>query len=254
MPSSKFPNGLPKFVSTEESPRIELDIMSQPDETTCGPTCLHAVYRYYNDPIDLQRVIREVHRFEDGGTLAVWLGCHALERGYDAVLYTCNLQLFDPTWFQRENVDIYKKLQQQMHYKKDKKLQRASRAFMDFLKLGGKIHLEDFNRELIRKYLSQKTPILTGLSSTFLYRSAREVVEPSFEYDDVRGDPGGHFVVLCGYNKETKNVLVADPHEMNPFSPTRKYEVVIDRVICSILLGILTYDANFLLIKPRAKS
>lgn len=239
--------------SFEESPSIELDILSQPDETTCGPTCLHAVYRYYKDPIELEQVVREVHQFEDGGTLAVWLGCHALKRGYDALLYTCNLQLFDPTWFQRENVDIYKKLQQQLHYKKDKKLQRASHAFMDFLKLGGKIRLEDFTRELIRKYLSQKVPILSGLSSTYLYRSAREVSEPELEYDDVKGEPGGHFVVLCGYNKERKSVLIADPHEMNPFSPTRKYEVPLDRAICSILVGILTYDANFLIIRPKVK-
>lgn len=242
----------PKKPTSDISSHIELDILSQPDETTCGPTCLHAVYRYYKDYVDLQHTIREVHKFEDGGTLAVWLGCHALERGYDALLYTCNLQMFDPTWFGRENIDLYRKIQQQMHHKKDRKLQRASRAYLDFLRLGGRIRLEDFTRELIRKYLNQGIPILAGLSSTFLYRSAREVIEPTLEYDDIRGEPGGHFVILCGYNKDTKNVLVADPHTQNPYSPTRRYEVPIERVICSILLGILTYDANFLIIKPKA--
>lgn len=228
-------------------------MLSQPDETTCGPTCLHAVYRFYNDPIDLERVIKEVHKFEDGGTLAVWLGCHALQRGYEATLYTCSLQLFDPTWFKRENVDIYKKLQQQMRYKKDPKMRRASRAFLDFLHLGGKISFADFNRELLRKFLTQQTPILTGLSATFLYQSAREINGPKMEYDDVRGEPTGHFVVLCGYNRIKRNILIADPHEMNPFSPTHKYQVHIDRVLCSILLGILTYDANFLIIKPKGQ-
>jgi hypothetical protein len=146
------------------------------------------------------------------------------------------------------------KLVEQLKYKKDSKLERASHAFMDFLQLGGKIKFEDFSRELFRKFLSQKIPILTGLSSTFLYRSAREVSLPRLEYDDVRGEPCGHFVILCGYNRDTKNVLIADPHELNPFSLSKKYEIGIDRVICSILLGILTYDANFLIIKPRAKS
>ena len=29
--------------------KLFLDIRPQPDQTTCGPTCLHAVYRYFND-------------------------------------------------------------------------------------------------------------------------------------------------------------------------------------------------------------
>jgi len=231
-------------------PPIDFDIAAQPNETTCGPTCLYAVYRYYKDLISLEQVVREVHQFEDGGTLAVWLGCHALQRGYDALLYTCSLQLFDPTWF-AGNVDLYQKLEQQLLYKKDPKLVRASNAVMDFLRLGGKVRFEDFSRELIRKYLNQKIPILTGLSSTYLYRSAREVSEPQAEYNDVQGETAGHFVVLCGYHRATKNVLIADPAQLNPFSPTRKYEVGIERVICSMLLGILTYDANFLIIRPR---
>ncbi len=232
------------------SSRIELDILSQPNETTCGPTCLQAVYKYYNDHVDLTSLIPEVHKFEDGGTLAVWLGCHALERGYDALLYTCNLQVFDPTWFGLEQIDLHAKLEKQMKYKRERKFLRSSKAFMDYLKLGGKIRLEDVTRELIRKYLSQGVPILTGLSSTFLYRAAREKVGTD-EYDDVEGEPSGHFVILCGYDKETKRVLVADPLASNPYSPSRKYEVPIDRVICSILLGILTYDANFLIIRKK---
>src|SRR5262245_60412055 len=139
--------------SVPDFPTLNVDILSQPDETTCGPTCLQAVYRFYNDYVDLQQLIKEVHRFEDGGTLAVWLGCHALQRGYDALLYTCNLQLFDPTWFQDENGNLCKKLHQQMRYKKEKKMVRTSHAFMDFLKLGGKIKLEDLTRELLRRYL-----------------------------------------------------------------------------------------------------
>ena len=40
--------------------RLSLDILPQPDELTCGPTCLHAVYRYYGDDISLDQVIAEV--------------------------------------------------------------------------------------------------------------------------------------------------------------------------------------------------
>lgn len=241
----------PFYIDTSQnsSSRIEIDILGQPDDATCGPTCLHAVYRFYNDHTELKHLISEVHKFEDGGTLAVWLGCHALERGYEATLYTCNLQLFDPTWFKKENTNLYKKLEQQMHYKKEHKMLRASKAFMDFLKLGGIVKLEDLTRDLLLGYLRQGIPILTGLSSTYLYRSPRVIGDP-VKHDDIRGEPEGHFVILCGYDKETKQVLVADPYTKNPYDDF-KYEVKIDRLICSILIGILTYDANFLIIKPR---
>ncbi|MCI0655805.1 MAG: cysteine peptidase family C39 domain-containing protein, partial [Acidobacteria bacterium] len=74
-----------------------LEIQRQPDDTTCGPTCLHAVYRYHGDEIPLAQVIQEVPAEPGGGTHAVCLACHALRRGYRARIYTYNLQAFDPT-------------------------------------------------------------------------------------------------------------------------------------------------------------
>ncbi len=62
--------------------RLDFEILAQPDDLTCGPTCLQAVYGYYGDPLSIERVIAEVERLENRGTLAVLLGCHALRRGY----------------------------------------------------------------------------------------------------------------------------------------------------------------------------
>lgn len=55
-----------------------VEMLPQPDDYTCGPTCLHSVYRYHDDQIDLAKVIAEVGRVEGGGTLDVFLACHAL--------------------------------------------------------------------------------------------------------------------------------------------------------------------------------
>ena len=41
---------------------FDLEILTQPDDSTCGPTCLHAVYRYFKDPVALDDVIAEVPR------------------------------------------------------------------------------------------------------------------------------------------------------------------------------------------------
>ena len=230
--------------------RLTLDILPQPDDTTCGPTCLQAVYRYFGEDLPLARVIDETQRLEEGGTLAVWLGCDALRRGYDCILYTLDLQMMDPTWFLPDSEPLAERLQRQAEFKTSPKLRLATRAYLEFLELGGTIFMEDFSPALIRKYLKRSIPILTGISATYLYRAAREY-GPRFEPDDIRGVPAGHFVVLTGYHPETREVLVADPYLPNPLAPGHHYLVNIDRAIASILLGILTYDANMLIIAPR---
>lgn len=229
---------------------LPIRIEPQPDETTCGPTCLHAVYRYYDDENTLSDIIASTAKLDAGGTLAVFLGCDALRRGYKATIYTYNLQMFDPSWFAEPRADIRDKLLQQAAARPDLKLQHATTGYVEFLELGGKLRYIDLTTRLIRGILRRNLPILTGLSSTYLYRS-RRLFGPNDVPDDVRGNPCGHFVVLAGYHRRDRTVLVADPYLPNPVGKGRHfYSVNIDRAICAILLGVLTYDANLLVIHP----
>jgi len=231
---------------------LPFSIMRQPNDSTCGPTCLHSVYRYYGDEISLDQVIEEVPMLEGGGTLAVLLASHALQRGYAATIYTYKLQIFDPSWLVPDGPDLRERLQAQMNYKEDPKLLVASQAYLNYLDLGGQLRLEDLTPSLLRRYVKRSIPVIAGLSSTYLYRTPREY-GPNCDYDDVRGEPTGHFVVLCGYNKESRTVQVADPLLPNPVATSQLYDVNIDRVLCAVLLGVLTYDANLLVIQPRRK-
>lgn len=229
---------------------LKLEILAQPTDTTCGPTCLHAVYRYYGDNIALGRVIEETHILEGGGTLAVFLACHALRRGYRARIYTYNLRVFDPSWFDPDRtVDLAERLRAQMRSKSKAKLHLASHAYLDFLSLGGEVRFRDLSADLLRKYLRRGAPILTGLSATYLYHCPRETDEP-LRYDDLRGLPQGHFVVLGGYDRTTRCVQVADPLRDNPRFGSHHYNVSFDRLVGAIMLGVLTYDANLLIIEP----
>ena len=232
--------------------KLRVEILPQPDDFTCGPTCLHALYRYFGDRLPLERVISEVPVLDNRGTLDVLLANHALARGYSARIFTYNVQMFDPTWFDGRAVDLSERLRMQLEHKDSGRLRVATEAYLLFLAKGGQLRFEELTTALIRKYLSREIPILTGLSATYLYRNAREF-GPDCKADDIRGRPAGHFVVLCGYDKETRDVLVADPLLKNPLSGTNYYVVSIDRVIGAILLGILTYDANLLIIEPRSK-
>ncbi len=229
---------------------LNCDIKAQPDEVTCGPTCLHSIYQYYQDTIELKEVINEVKSLKAGGTLAVMLGNHALKRGYKAHLYTYNLNVFDPSWFKYSTKKIIESLKQQMRYKfKRKKLLVASRAYVKFLEAGGKVFQHELNPDLIKKYLKESKPILTGLSATYLYGTKREI-PASNKFDSIRGEPVGHFVIINGYDEATNTAYLADPMNSNPLN-SQYYGVNFDRLINSIMLGIVTYDANLLILEPN---
>lgn len=231
--------------------RLPLVIGPQPDETTCGPTCLHAIYRYWGREEPLREVIGRIRKLERGGTVAVFLACDALRHGFAATIYTYNLMVFDPLWFARRQ-DIAEKLQQQREAKADKRLARITDGYLEFLALGGRLRLVDLSRPLIRGLLRRGLPILSGLSSTFLYRSAREF-GPDDRPDDVRGTPSGHFVVMAGYDRRARRVLIADPYGPHPYGPALEYWVSIDRAVGAVLLGIVTHDANLLVIRPHGR-
>lgn len=240
---------------------LELKILAQPDDVTCGPTCLHAVYRYWGEDVALDEVVRTVHLMggEAGrGTLAVSLGSHALKRGYKATLYTFNLHMFDPTWFAGDRSGrtalLRSKLEAQAAAKANGnvKFMLATHAYIEFLGLGGEIRFEDLTSGLISSHIRAGCPVLVGLSATYLYRAAREY-GPNDDEDDVRGLPAGHFVVLHGYEPEVRRLHVADPLEDNPAFARRNYTVPMSRLVPAIMLGVLTYDGNLLVIEPAGR-
>lgn len=232
--------------------RLELEILPQPDDVTCGPTCLHAVYRYFGHEMPIDAVIDEVEQLETRGTLAVMLGVHALRRGYGATIHTLNLTVFDPTWF-ADGVDLADRLQRQARIKDDARLRFATRGYLEFLSLGGEVRFAELGPDLLVKPLSRGLPVLTGLSATYLYRCAREREvdrDGTMVYDDVVGEPTGHFVVLSGHDPEEGTIRVSDPLHENPAFGTPEYVVPVGRVLGALLLGALTYDANLLILEP----
>lgn len=241
----------PSALPLRDALRLPVQVLQQPNETTCGPTCLHAMYRYWGEETSLETVIARTRQLDSGGTFAVFLGCDALRQGFDAVICTYNLMVFDPTWF-RPGVDIAERLLRQREYKHDARLAHATEGYLEFLRLGGRLHFTDLTPRLLRGLLRRGLPVLTGLSSTFLYRAAREY-GPQDTPDDIRGTPAGHFVVLAGYDRPAHTVLVADPYGPNPYAPSREYWLRMERVIDAVLLGIVTHDANLLVIHPRER-
>lgn len=245
---------------------IDLIIQTQPNDESCGPTSLHAIYKFYHLDLALEEVIQGVDKSLSGGTLAPMLGKHALNQGFKTRIYTYNLNLFDPSWFHSDIIhhhhphyealdgpSLIEKLKEQMEYKNSTFFIEEALAYIEYLELGGEICMDSLNVDLLKKYFNQGVPILAALSATYLYRTPRELFtsEGKSTYDDIRGAPCGHFVVLCGYDENKRLIVVADPHGNNPLFKNNYYKVPINRLINSILLGVLTYDANLLIIQPK---
>jgi hypothetical protein len=236
--------------------QIRLTIHPQPDDVTCGPSCLYSLYRHYGDDgVSLGQVIKEVAKLDGGGTLVEALGCHALRRGFHATIFSYRVDLLDPTWFAADGAvhdpaDVCERLSQQLSAKRaDARYRLATRCMREFLSLGGELKMEDLTPGLISRHVSRGVPILAGLSSTYLYRTAREIDE-TLTPDDVRGVPQGHFVMIVGYAARRREVLVADPLDPNPPYHTGRYRLSIDRLVNAVMLGVLTHDANLLVLRP----
>lgn len=254
-----MPSSVPSVGSRQPPAVLPVHILPQPDDETCGPTCLHAVYRFWGDEVDLPAVIESAESLRSlgigRGTLAVLLGIDALLRGYRATLYTFNLEMFDPSWFNAgghaEGAQLAAKLHLQALAKRETepRLAVATPAYLEFLRLGGTISLCDLTSSLISRLIRSGRPILTGLSATYLYRCPREW-GPKDDYDDLRGTPAGHFVVLTGYDPRGRRVTVADPLADNPGFATQQYTVPVARLVPAVMLGVLTHDANLLIIEP----
>jgi hypothetical protein len=228
---------------------IPLEMLPQPTESTCGPTCLHAIYRHFRTDIALDQLVSEIPEHEDGGTLSVNLALHALSRGFEARTYSYNLRVFDPTWWNLEPEEMIDKLTRRIPYLESEKLIQTHQLYIKFLQRGGRLKFNDLTPNLLNRLLQRGFPILTGLSATYLYQHVRELSDSTD--DDIAGFPTGHFVVVNGFDADTLEVTVTDPYLDNPFNPKGIYRVDVHRFINAVMLGIVTYDANLLIITPK---
>lgn len=228
----------------------------QPDDVTCGPTCLRKVYDFYGAPADLDEVLGDLDRNEDGGTLAVFLGIAALRRGYRARIFAYDLRIFDPSWFSLPMAALADKVHARFPFLPSAKALRAARAYLDFLQAGGEVCFDELTPVLLKEILDRDHPVLAGLSATYLYRMPRERHDPETHRlvdDDVRGEATGHFIVVCGYEHWGRRFVLRDPSEHVPLADHGRLLVDAERLTNAILLGDLTYDAALLEIWPAAE-
>jgi hypothetical protein len=230
----------------------------QPDDVTCGPTCLRKVYDFYGIHLDLDAVLGEIDRNEDGGTLAVFLGMAALRRGLRGRIFSYDLQIFDPTWAALSPGELSARIEARLPHLRDTQRLRAAHAYLEFIRMGGEVSvLEELTPALLKDVIDREHPLLVGLSATYLYRFARERWDAATDRlvdDDIAGEPTGHFIVVVGYEHYGRRFSLRDPSEHVPDSEEGRLVVDAQRLINAILLGDATYDAVLLELWPAGEN
>jgi hypothetical protein len=237
---------------------LDVPPLRQPDDVSCGPTCLFKVLRGYGDPRSFDEIATAVRRNDDGGTLGVFVGLAALALGYEATIYSYNLRVYDPTWSHLTSAQLADKLSQRARAIAESaannagelKLSQAVDAYARFVREGGQVLFDDLTDELLVSLLDTGRPIVCGLSATYLYQTPREDPRTG-TIDDVGGEPAGHFLVVCGYRQHGRHFVVSDPYRHLPMTVTGTYEVGARRLINAILLGDVSYDGVLVVVSPR---
>jgi hypothetical protein len=230
----------------ERTLRLEVPRQIQPDEVTCGPSCLSSVLRFHGIDADLSAVMPLVTRNQDGGTLAPWLGQAALGFGIGVRARPLAVQVFDPTWRGLDAASLRDRLALRTAALREGRLRRVHQAWLDYLDAGGQVNLggELRSGEIIAA-LDRGNPLIAGLSVTWLYQVARERPADNVP-DDIAGMPVGHFVVITGYAGGGDTFFVSDPWPHPPFEGEPHYPVSRRQLTQAILLGDATHDAVIL--------
>ena len=77
----------------------------------------------------------------------------------------------------------------------------------------------------------------------------------AFDEEALRpGQPVGHFVVVSGWDPQSRTVTIQDPLRKNPLSESGTYKLPFTKFSNAVMLGILTYDENLLVIQAKAKA
>ena len=226
------------------APSVVFSVPAQPDAESCGLACLKGVYESFGAPCswsDLRCTVRSV---PSGGTIAQYLGLHAIDQGCSAEILTVDVRLYDPTWFERELKDLGRILVLAAGDATNPKIREALIATRRFLDRSGIVRFGELTRQKLLDYLNDSWALIAGISVTFLERQRRE---GATESHPERGVPVGHFVVVRQFDVDTDMITLLDP--LNRGAHGKTVQISFDRFLHAWLLGALTRDATLLAIR-----
>jgi len=190
--------------------------------SSCGHSSLLQVLAYYGTNLELKEVVKEISNCEVDelklGASECELGMFAIKRGFKSTVVSLDVRRFDATWFELSSEELKKKLELRSEFlhklsPEDIKegqgtqyLDNVTKYYSEYLEKEGKVKFLPISKELIKKYIDNKIPVIALVSSQLYFKKARKY---NGEFDDIKGKPTGHWIVVSGYDEN--NFIITDP-------------------------------------------
>lgn len=212
---------------------LKISQFDQITHSSCIPACLQEVFSYYKKQISQENILNSL-KYPERGMAIIQAGFFAKNYGFEPIIITNNIVIFDPTWFYLTNKELIDNLK-----KRKKFVDQYNRSLIDahieYLKVAGTIKFDAISANLLKQYLSQNIPIIMDLASTYLYKKAKSTRPGAFD-NAFSGDIEGHGVVIAGFNGDKFKIV--DPNsKQNPYSKSGIYWIESDKLMASF--GIL---------------
>ncbi|MFH0836749.1 MAG: C39 family peptidase [Candidatus Aenigmatarchaeota archaeon] len=180
-------------------------------EMTCGPSCLQQIFAYHGKIVDLDDIIKILDKkkgFVLTGTSTWHLGFCADAFGYKSDVISYDVNIIDPTWMKLSKKELVKKITKRIILEKLSFSKTRLMAMQDYILYGGSYSFTMPSKDILLKYLKKKIPVIIRLCSTLLYNNSR-IDWNSCKFNDIKGYPFGHYVVVSGY--ENGHFIITDP-------------------------------------------
>jgi len=224
---------------------IPLEPVCQPDECSCGLSCLKMVLACHGRSFFHDDLNELTPPNPDIGLYDSHLGLAAIQLGFAATIYTYNYRIFHPIWNRLSRKDLMGKLATRQMCAMTPQQALAAELYIEFLRAGGELLFYPLSRELILAHFNRDLPLIAALDMSFLY-------DCMAFYDEFSEHRATHFVVLHGYNPEDNTFFISDPWYSIPLpNKNGQYYIDADRVINAIFLGQERNDSAIIVIQKK---
>jgi len=198
----------------------------------CILACLQQVFGYYKKQISQKEILKSLKKPKRGMSVPK-AGLFAKKHGFNPLVITNNIYIFDPTWLKLGNIKLIKNLEKRKKFI-NKYNQSLIDDYLEYLKANGRTKFDTIRLDLFVKYLSKNIPIVVEIASTFLYKKSKSIKPGQFN-NPFKGKIEGHGVVIAGFNKNKFKIIDPDSKN-NPYSRSGIYWISIDELIASIFI------------------
>ena len=201
-------------------------------DSTCGPSCLVAIYESLGEKVDKQTILNELNISDSDYTYLPQIARHMLKRNLEIKLISPNSYVFSPEWAQLSREQVITELRDWIVLNAKNEWLLTAIHSLFFLEEGGTVEITDLTTELLDSHLDAGWSLLCLVEPSWLW--GKRKIAKKAEYDSVRGNADGHFIVV--YDRTETEYIISDPYPTSLPGKEHTYQVDKARLITATYL------------------